>query len=246
MGLSALIVDDEVMARYILRSSIEEYCPEITEITEAETVEKALDIIKSEQPPVLFVDIRMPRQDGFVLLEKVYNNDMFYVVFVTAYDEYALKALKNGAFEYLLKPINHLDLKEAVNKIYRDYLKRSVKQSNGHLEGTLTVRHANGFTILKIKDICYMEASNNYSCIHMSNGTKMVASKTLKEIHQQLDNDIFLRVHKSYVINMAYLKGYVHKDGGSFVQMQTGINLPVTRFTLNQMETQIAAFSQKF
>lgn len=245
MALSALIVDDEVMARYILRSSIEEYCPEISEIKEADTVDKALEIIRTEQPPVLFVDIRMPQRDGFDLLEKVYGNELFYVIFVTAYDEYALKALKGGVFDYLLKPISHIELKEVVNKLYRDYLKKSAKIPAAYLDGSLSIRHTNGFSILKLKEISYMEASNNYTFIHLGNGNKMVVSKTLKEIHEKLDSNVFIRVHKSFAVNIFHLKGYLHKDGGNFIQMQNGASVPVTRYTMNQLETQISAFSQR-
>lgn len=244
MPLSALIVDDEEMARYYLRSNLEEYCKEITQINEAKSVGEALESIELNQPQILFVDIRMPNEDGFELLEKLYTTELFYIVFVTAYDEYALKALKGGAFDYLLKPVEHADLKQVVNRIYNDYVKKIARLHNSFLTSKIPIRHSSGFTLLSLKEITYLEAANNYTNIHLQSGKSICVSKTLKELHIKLNNSIFIRIHKSFVISLFHIKGYLHKPGGNYIQIADKTTIPITRFSMQQIEDLVSTVNQ--
>lgn len=236
MSLSALLLDDEEMARYFLDSSIAEHCPEIKETRKASSVAEALTILEEFKPDIFFVDIKMPRQNGFELLKRIQGLNDVYFVFITAHDEYVLSALQEGVFDYILKPVEPEELKRVINKIYQNKLKAKTGSYNVDKEKKITIRNTSGFSLVSLNEITHLEANNNYTNIFLNNSKKLCISKTLKEFHHNIDSELFVRVHKSYVINLAYLKGCYHKMGGNFARIGDKISIPVTKFTMHQLE----------
>ncbi len=236
MPLSALILDDEEMARYFLNSSIVEHCPEISETREANSVAEALIVLEEFSPDIFFVDIKMPNQNGFELLKKIQGLNNIYFVFVTAHDEYVLPALRAGVFDYLLKPVEPVELKRVITKVYQSKLKKSTSSQSIGKDKKISIRNTRGFSLISLNEITHLEANNNYTNIFLLNNKKLCISKTLKEFHEKLGNELFVRVHKSYVINLLYLKGCYHKMGGNYARIGDKTSVPVTKYTMHQLE----------
>lgn len=248
--LKSLIVDDESLARKNLQMMIEEFCPEIEIVGEAGGVDEAKEKIKTLQPDVVFLDIRMPSgSEGFQLLEEVKDNN-FMVVFVTAFKDYAIKAFNANAVHYILKPIDIDDLTAAVEKLiesrkniqddpsnYDSYVS-SLKNLSDELvhnkkSHKITISHTKGLKLVDDHDIVHLEASGNCTTIYFKEGTRYLDTRTLKIYEQMLDPDRFYRVHKSHIINLDYLKEYLSEDGHNAV-LEGGIQVPVARNRLTE------------
>ena len=205
--MNCVIVDDELSARTTLNAFLEKYCPDLTVVGMAEGVAEAAKLIEQTLPDLIFLDIQMPGENGFQLLSQLPEYD-FSLIFTTAYDQYALRALKLGALDYLLKPIDLLDLQEAVAKA------RKHKDLNGNQkrleylrEGQdrqekLVVSSMDGYYVLRFDEIIRFEAERNYTRIVLNNNRQLIASKTLKFFADMLPSERFFRVHKSYLINL--------------------------------------------
>ena len=237
MALRALIVDDEADARDNLRLMLEEHSPEVEIIGQAASAAEARELIHSLQPNALFLDIKMPGEDGFQLLASVADLDLP-VVFTTAYDEYALKAFKQNALDYLEKPIDIDDLKRAVGKLQRltgelssnapSAIAALLKDPASPLSTRLAIPGREGLVLLKHEDILYLEANDSYTTIHMKDGKRSVSSKHIRVFENHLDPKAFFRVHKSFIINLAHLSSFSRTEGNMAV-LDGGAMIPVSR-----------------
>lgn len=245
MKLKALIIDDEELARKNLNMLLTEFCPEVEIIGDAGDIKVAKEKIESLSPDVIFLDIRMPRaSEGFELLDSIKNRD-FFVIFVTAFKDYALKAFNANAIHYVLKPIDIDDLKNAVNKVidskkqfsaepenfntYFDAIKNlSSNIENEGYGNKIAISHTKGIKLVETKDIVYLEASGNCTMIYFSDGKRYLDTRTLKIYESILNPKEFYRIHKSYIISIAELKEYINEDG-HFAVLKTGKLLPVAR-----------------
>jgi two-component system, LytTR family, response regulator len=233
--LTAIIIEDEQKGRLALSQKIKDYCPNIQMLGEAENGDEGLRLIEKYSPDIVFLDIEMPIMDGFEMLHRLPNKS-FHLIFTTAYDQYAIKAIKYAAFDYLLKPVDIEELKSAVEKIGQKPGMHTDKKL-GTLQHNLLSRNAfnkiaiptlDGLLFFDINDIIHLEASSNYTTISFNNHPKLTASKTLKEFEELLPNDIFFRTHHSHIINLNYIKRYLKGDGGR-IELQNGNFADVAR-----------------
>ncbi|MCB9182347.1 MAG: response regulator transcription factor [Flavobacteriales bacterium] len=237
MSLRALIVDDEADARENLRLMLEEHCPEVQVVGQAGSAAEARTRIQELQPNALFLDIKMPGEDGFQLLASIAELDLP-VVFTTAYDEYALKAFKENALDYLEKPIDHEELMRAVKKLAKatqeldggqpSAIAALMKDPESPLSTRVAIPGRDGLVLLKHEDILYLEANDSYTTVHTKDGKRSVSSKHIRVFEDNLDPKSFFRVHKSYIINLAHLKGFSRAEGNMAV-LDTGTLIPVSR-----------------
>lgn len=238
MPLNALIVDDEEFGRKVLYVLLQENCPEVVVGGIAGSVAEARKVIEEQTFELVFLDIAMPKENGFELIPVLQKNNIL-VIFITAYDQYALKALKASAVDYLLKPIDINELKTAVQKAIER--KSSVGgKDNAPLTSLtenlnsrnkidkITLPHTHGFHIIDIDNIIYIEADSNYSVFHLKKNGNVITSKPLKEFEDMLDSADFSRIHKSAIINLQYVKGYSNKHGFEVI-LENDIVLPVSR-----------------
>ena len=235
--IKAIIIDDEADGRTVLHSLIHMYCPQITIIGQSSSGEEGLAMIQDLNPELVFLDIDMPGMNGFSLLKRI-KEITFEVIFVTAHHHYALKAIKHSALDYLLKPVDKTELIEAVEKFVKIdkqkvnermsfLLKNESKEASEITQIILNVRE--GYIFTDIEDIIRCEADGNYTMVFLKNGTKQLASKTLKEFEYILNQNNFWRIHKSHLINLKHLKKYVKGDGGGNVVMIDNSEIEVSR-----------------
>ncbi|RSK39812.1 LytR/AlgR family response regulator transcription factor [Mangrovimonas spongiae] len=222
MNLKAIIVEDEKASRDILKNYLEKYCPNVNLLGEAANIEDGLELIRTHELDLVFLDVEMPFGNAFDLLEKV-SNITFETIFVTAYNHYALEALNAHASYYLMKPISIDELIKAVDYVtaIREKEERLQNQvlisKSDTVAGKITLPQQDGFEVIDTKDILYCKADDNYTEIHLKNNTKKVVSKTLKYIEESLKEYTFTRVHKSYLVNTNEIVKYVKGKGGSVI-----------------------------
>ncbi|MEN1785860.1 MAG: LytTR family DNA-binding domain-containing protein [Bacteroidota bacterium] len=231
MALTAIIVEDEANSREILRNYLTKYCPKVTLLGEAATIKEGLQLLARHPPDLLFLDVEMPFGNAFDLLDQVPDRT-FETVFVTAYNHYALEALNNHAAYYLMKPINIDELIKAVAyveeiKQKENALEGKVLRSNfTEKEGKITIPQQNGFQVLEVSAIYYCKADDNYTEIYLED-KKVVVSKTLKYFEDALTGFSFVRIHKSYLVNLDKIVSYKKGKGGSVV-LSNGRELSVS------------------
>lgn len=232
MKLTSLIIDDEIACSDMLGQMLARHCPEIEIIGTASSVAMARAQLAQCSPDVVFLDIEMPQEDGFALLRSVPSQ--FMTVFTTAHSHYALKAIKASAIDYLLKPIEVHELKDAIRKLFQRWQPThggnaiaahyaqglSVLSDNlqQHTHITkLNIPHAKGFKIVAVSDITHLTGQNNYTTVHLANKQHIVASIPLKEFESILDTETFFRSHKSHIVNIDYIDEYTKEDGGYII-----------------------------
>ncbi|MGV3598703.1 MAG: LytR/AlgR family response regulator transcription factor [Bacteroidota bacterium] len=229
--IKALIVDDEPKSRDVLSLLLSDYFPEITIAGEAGSVTEAIDLLNKQHINLLFLDVEIPGGTGFTILEKVkYYN--FKVIFTTSFSQYAIKAIRFAALDYLLKPIGIEEFKEAVNKAIFYTRNDGFSQLQAMYENLrikklqkLALPTLDGFEITEVDDIEYFEASNNYTNVFFIDGRKMLLSRTLKDFETLLTNEGFVRIHQSYLINMRHITRY--SKGYGTVTTKNGHELAV-------------------
>ena len=252
--LTAIIVDDEELARKNLLFMLEEYCPEINVIDTAKNIIEAQEKIVSQQPQVVFLDIRMPSGiEGFDLLKKIPKRN-FQIVFVTAFKDYAIQAFNANAIHYILKPIDIEDLQNAVKKLLEYQAAFEINTHNksqyqaavdqlseqietGNKSQRITLFHSKGFKFIDINTIVRLEAKGNYTIFYFNNGDQYMDSKTLR-INQELLSNAFVRVHKSHVVNLDYLTEY-HTRDGHFACLTDGSEVPISRGRLSEFLSRV-------
>ncbi len=221
MKLNAIIVEDEANSREILRNYITKYCNEVDLVGEAASIKEAMQLIRENEPDLLFLDVEMPFGNAFDLLDQLPDRT-FQTVFVTAYDQYAKDALNNHAAYYLMKPINIDELVRAVHYVMdikqkEDMLEDRVLQPKlGQVLGKITLPQQDGFQVLNVSEILYCKADDNYTEIYLIN-KKILVSKTLKYFEEALSGFAFARIHKSYLVNVNEVVKYRKGKGGSVV-----------------------------
>lgn len=226
----AIIIDDEEPGRRNLQLLLEKYCPEIEITAEAANAAEGKQLIMDLAPELIFLDVQMPELDGFDLLDSLPKKN-FAVIIVTAHAEYGIRAVKAGALDYILKPIVIKELQQAVNKVSAYYEQKKGEQpAETNKPGRITLSHTGGFTVVEIKDIVRLEADNNYTKVFTSGNKMYYVSKPLKVFEDNLKDQVFFRVHRSYIINLLHVKEYLREDGGVIVMADdTKIQLPKTR-----------------
>lgn len=223
---SAFLIDDEEHGRNNLTQLLSTYCPGIRICGTASSVSEAVPLIRKLRPEVIFLDILMPGIDGFGLLEHFPDRD-FKVIFVSASAEYGIQALKAGALEYLLKPVNPSELVEAVNKA-DDAFRNELREPAPPSYSRISLSHATGFSLESISNIVRLEADDNYTRLFFANGKSSLVSRSLSEFERVLPSDLFARIHKSILINLEYLEEFSHSDGGT-VKMSDGHSSMVSK-----------------
>lgn len=236
MPYRILIVDDEHLSRSYIKDIISE-CEPSAIVFEAESAEEAIPILENEEIDILFSDVRMPKINGFGLLKSVSHRN-FDLIFVTAYDQYAIQAIKEGALDYILKPIKKMELKEVFGKAVRKRKEEKeqtlrMSTSTDYLSHKLALGHQQGIKYITLRDIIYLEANNTYTTVFLSGGERIVASKPISKFEHILSSHWFFRIHKSHVVNIFHLKEYVSKDGDVAV-MDNGDRLYISRYKLGE------------
>src|SRR6266498_3520108 len=235
--IRTLIIDDEKHCCDNLQWQLKQYCPEIEVMAACSNAEKGLQQIRQQQPQLVFLDVEMPGMTGFEMLE-VLPEINFDIIFTTAFDQYAIRAIKFSALDYLIKPIDKDELRFAIEK----FLKHTQRDSSKQLTALLThIRKSNDLSFQKIalptlhsyelvplNNIMFCESSSNYTNIHLNNGQHMLISKTLKEIEDLLDMPPFFRIHNSYLVNLQYAIRYIKGEGG-YIVLNNDISVPVSR-----------------
>lgn len=236
MNVKCLIIDDEQLARELLREYIEQV-PELTIVGEAERGREAVERIDTEKPDLIFLDVQMPGMNGFDVLEEI-EHDPF-VIFTTAYDQYAIKAFEKNAVDYLLKPIDQERFKLAVRRALERLkleqnpvgeLLRSLKTENKtNFDTHIFVQKSEKLINLPVDEIMFLEASGDYTIL-TTKTDQFVSSSGIGKLEEMLNPEVFIRVHRSTIININYLKEIErHFNGGMMVKMSNGKSFPVSR-----------------
>ncbi|MEX0997715.1 MAG: LytTR family DNA-binding domain-containing protein [Flavobacteriaceae bacterium] len=224
MDLKAIIVEDEKHSRETLKNLLEKFCEGVEVIGLAASVKEALDIIPKSKPDLVFMDIELQSGTGFDILSQLPEIN-FEVIFTTAFDQYAIKAVKFSSLDYLLKPIDLEELQLAVEKAkkiknkeaYNNQLQTLLQNIQQPKLSKICLATSDGFEFINTQDILYCEAGGSYTTFNLTNGKKLLVSKHLKEYENLLIDQFFMRVHNSYLINLKEVKKYVKADGGYIV-----------------------------
>jgi len=235
--IKSIIIDDELNARKYLQKLLIRYFPEKIQILEiCDSVETGVQAINKHQPELVFLDIQMPNENGFELF-KYFDKINFEVIFTTAYIDYTIDAIRHSALDYVLKPINHVDLLSAISRFEKR--KHSLMKENQITQllknisfedssfNKVALPTQNGFDLIKLSTILYCQAENNYCKVICVDDKEFLVSKTLKYIEKLIDNDLFMRIHKSFLVNLNYIVKY-DKSDDLIITLINGIQLPVS------------------
>jgi two-component system, LytTR family, response regulator len=246
--IKVVLVDDEKNALEVLEWQLKKYCPEVDILALCSSANEAVVAIIQHKPDLIFLDVEMPVKSGFEVLN-AFNEPTFDVVFTTAYNQFAIKAFKYAAFDYLLKPIDAVDLTELLKRYQKKQAKTNlgnsqlgkeqlVKQSKPSAK--IALHTSDGLQFVKPEQIIRCESLSNYTKVHLNNNQKITLSKTLKEVEETLESYPFYRVHHSHLINLEHIEKYVKADGG-YVVMSDGEQITVAR---NRKEGFVELFSK--
>jgi two-component system LytT family response regulator len=256
---TAIIIDDEKNIREALSILLSQYCPEIRICGLASSASEGRHLLENNQVDFIFLDISMPKEDGFAFLRSIPGNK-YGVIFATAYQEHALRALKANAVDYLMKPVNPLELQEAVQKaIYYHELRRShseiqdvytqsLNNLHEHLQSKnnpvtkLTIPDKLGFRLVNVAELIYLQADDNYTLLYLTGDRKIMATRTLGEFEKILEGPEFCRIHKSTIINLNFLGGYSSFQG-NFAELKDGTRLDISRRKLPEFRERIKHYS---
>ncbi|CAG0995855.1 Sensory transduction protein LytR [Flavobacteriales bacterium] len=242
MEYKAIIADDEKGALNSLQSMLQNYCPQLEVVATANSVDSAYNEIEKHQPNIVFLDIEMGKNTAFDLLEKI-KNTSFDIIFTTAYDHYAIKAIRFSALDYLLKPIDPDELKESVQKFIlkkhdENLINSKLKTLLGNLNQEnknkkIAISDSDGLVFLNVNEIVRCHSDGSYTTIYLSDGKKMVVSKPIGEYEELLNEENFFRVHRSHLINLNHIKKYIKGEGG-YVLMADGAEVEISRRKKNE------------
>jgi two-component system LytT family response regulator len=234
--IKAIIVDDEPYCCESLATLLQRFCPEVKVADICYNGVTALKAIKENTPQLVFLDIEMPKMNGFELLEKL-GEINFQLIFTTSYDQYAIKAIRYSALDYLLKPVDRDELQMAVQKValrLKNPLPEQIEilLQKLHQPGTPVAKIAiptlEGLHMILVESVISCTADSNYTILHLKNKQKVIASRTLKEIEEMLEDFSFARVHHSFLINLNEVEKYVRGEGG-YVLMSDRSSIDVSR-----------------
>ena len=228
--MRTVIIDDEEKSRKTIKNFIAKYAPELMVLGEADGVETGIELIESIQPELVFLDVQMGDGTGFDLLGRLQFDD-FKLIFCTSYEHYAVKAFRFSALDFILKPIDPDIFKSAIERVKKSNDNKSCRNVLAQNEKNLTqlaLRSAEKITIINLNDIVRCESSINYTQFIMSDGSKMMVTKTLKEYDELLAPHGFIRIHKSHLVNMNAIVRYIKGDGG-WIELTDGVKIEVSR-----------------
>lgn len=232
--MNTVIIDDEKDCRQIVENLLNEHFPEIEICGQAASVEEGKNLIISESPDILLLDIELEDGNAFDLLASLSDHN-FHVIFITAFEHYAIQAIRHSAIDYILKPVDPQAFVEAIEKVKRmnqnmGLLSRQIKVllENRSDFNRIALPTVEGFRFVNIDDIIRCEAESNYTWFHLKNKEKILVTKTLKEYDETLSDKFFVRVHQSHLINIKYVEKYIKGEGGSVV-MADGTEVHVSR-----------------
>jgi two-component system LytT family response regulator len=234
--LKAIIVDDEPHCCKTLESLLKRYCPEVIISATCANGADALKAIQAHNPDLVFLDVEMPKMNGFEMLEQLHEIN-FHLIFVTSYDAYALKAIRFSAIDYLLKPVDREELQAAVRKVVKrvqtplpEQLKIILEkiQHPASASNKIALPTMEGLQMIAVESIISCEADDNYTKLMLKNNRKIVVSCTLKVIEELLEDHSFIRVHRSFVVNLHEIEKYVKGDGGYLI-MSDGSEILISR-----------------
>lgn len=235
MRIKSIIVDDEKHGRENLAGILTQHCHGVEIVGEANSVENAIKLIQNETPDLVFLDIEMPKENGFKLLE-YFADARFEVIFVTAYDSYAIRAIRFSAADYILKPINYHDLKAAVDKVVQRIqqkeenkrlkeLHRNIQQPENPRIGLPT---GDRIEFVDVRNIINCKGEGNYTHIYLDGDKHLLVAKTLVEFEDLLNEYLFVRTHKSHLVNLKHVSAYLKADGG-MLQLSSGEKITISR-----------------
>ena len=234
--IRCVIVEDEEMARNVLKSLLAQYCQDVMVCAEADDIVSGKNMIETFRPDLVFLDIEMPGGSGFKLLTSMDEID-FEVVFITAYEQFAIKAIRHDALDYILKPIDPKELVAAVEKVKEAKYKKTLKKQYDSLLKNLdpeqlvvrkiSLSTADKIHLIDVDDIIRCESDNYYTIIFFKDGSSLMVSKTLKEMDQKLEEYDFVRTHKSHLVNMRCIKNFIKDE--MMVVMSDGTKVPVSK-----------------
>jgi len=218
--IRAVIIDDEQPAREVIDNYLREYCPDVEVVAKASSVSTGYNAIRKTSPDLVFLDIEMPDGKGFDLLNRFESID-FKIIFVTAYSEYAIRAFRFSAVDYLLKPLKIDELIDAVDKVRKEgrsglsseivsSLLSNLREGTSR-QSTLIIPNIKGFEVLRVPDIIMCQADGYCTNFHITGQRKVVSSKNLKHFDGLLEDQNFLRVHHSYLVNLGHITGYTRQ-----------------------------------
>jgi two-component system LytT family response regulator len=239
--ITAILIEDDANLRAGMKQLLARYAPEINIIGEADCVKEGLEVLKKHKPQVLFLDIQLTDGTGFDLLEQWTNSVgkiHTQIVFITAHEQYAIKAFRFSALDFLLKPVDPEELQKVIEKIknvlqnqndyaHIDLLLENIRKKVDHFK-RIALSTSDGIHLFEISDIIRCESEDNYTKFYIKNNKPILISKTLKEYEELLTEHGFERIHQSHLINLQYLKSYIKKDGG-YVVMGDQSHLPISQ-----------------
>lgn len=239
--ISAVLIDDDKNLRNAMKGLLEMYAPEISIIGEADSVKTGTAAITVYKPDVVFMDIQLGDGTGFDILEQITKKQgglACHVVFITAHEQYAVKAFRFSALDYLLKPVDPEELRKVVEKIKKtlsgtdsfshiDLLLENIRKKVDKFK-RIALSTSDGIHLFEVSDIIRLESQDNYTKFYIKNNKPVLIAKTLKEYEDLLSEQGFERIHQSHLINLAYLKSYIKKDGG-YAVMADNSNLPISQ-----------------
>ena len=234
--LKAIIIDDEPYCCEILAAMLESDCPDVEIISICNDAKNALDVIRQHSPDLVFLDVEMPKMNGFEMLEQLPAIN-FHLIFTTSYDQYALKAIRFSAIDYLLKPIDREELKMAVEKVKErihipipqqlEILMQKLRQPSSPVN-KIALPTMEGLQMIPIDSVVSCESDDNYTRLKLKSGKKLLVTRSLKEIEESLEQHSFIRVHRSYLVNLNEIEKYIKGEGGYLV-MSDGTTIDVAR-----------------
>ncbi|HEX8563169.1 MAG TPA: LytTR family DNA-binding domain-containing protein [Flavobacterium sp.] len=239
--ITALLIDDDANLRNGMKTMLARYAPDIQILGEADDVATGITAISTLQPQVVFLDIQLTDGTGFDILEQLALKNgkaSFHIVFITAHEQYAIKAFRFSALDFLLKPVDPEELQKVIAKInnvlqksdnyaHIDLLLENIRKKVDNFK-RIALSTSEGIHLFEISDIIRCESLDNYTKFYIRNNKPVLISKTLKEYEELLSEHGFERIHQSHLINLSYLKSYIRKDGG-YVVMSDNSNLPISQ-----------------
>jgi two-component system, LytTR family, response regulator len=250
--IKAVLIDDEKNSRESLRKKLQTHCPEVQVLAECANGQEGLVAIEQHKPDMVFLDIEMPHMNGFTMLQQLPQKN-FALIFTTAYNQYAINAIRHSAIDYLVKPV---EVTELVNAVARATMQQKAQVQQGQLEildqlltrqkasAKIAVATSAGLEIIEIEKILYLEAANNYTFIHTAGEKPLLASKTLKEFEDILPPEFFFRIHNASLVNLAAIKKYNKGEGGQ-VTLVNGTLLDVARRRKDELLQLLLVLSKK-
>ncbi|HEX2630387.1 MAG TPA: LytTR family DNA-binding domain-containing protein [Chitinophagaceae bacterium] len=247
--IRCVIVDDEMQSLVMIEWLLKTYCPNVQIEAKCNDAQSGIEAVQKHRPDLLFLDIEMPHMNGFDMLEQ-FDELFFDVVFTTAYDQFAIKAFKYSALNYLLKPVDPEDLKETIRRVEQrrnvpmkeqmELLMQSIRDAGRQTLARIALTTNDGLLFVNTSEIIYCESDSNYTTVVMTGGQKILVSKTLKDIDEALSGNDFYRIHNSFLVNLNHIKKYVRSEGG-YVIMDNGASIGISR---NKRQEFVELFSK--